>query len=121
LLKTIYEFFRNFTSWKNKKSAQIRVIRVIRVQKLFFFSFLYLFLVFASRPPLGGIDNGAGGFAQGWHTALLGNDREQHLHSLEKLWPLGACKGTQSCRQFFELSSFERKIFVAMLRKNAIL
>jgi hypothetical protein len=30
------------------------------------FSF-FLFIFFASRPPLGGIDDGAGGFAQGGH------------------------------------------------------
>jgi hypothetical protein len=43
------------------------------------------------RPPLAGIDDGAGGFTQDGHTALRGNDREQRLHGLEKLWPLGAC------------------------------
>jgi hypothetical protein len=58
---------------------------------LFYFSF-YLFFFFASRPPLGGIDDGAGGFAQGGHAALFGNDVEQWLRNgLEKLWPLGTC------------------------------
>lgn len=83
---------------------------------------LYLFIFFASRPPLGGIDDGAGGFAQDPPVRVLfGNDGEQRLYGLEKLWSLGACKGPQRCRQFFKLRSFERKIFVAMLRKNAIL
>ncbi len=58
-----------------------------------------------SRPPLGGIDDGTGGLAQSGRAALLGNDREQRLYGLEKLWPLGACKGPQRCRQFFKLSS----------------
>jgi len=75
------------------------------------------------RPPLGGIDDGAGAFAQDppMRVALRGNDGEQRLYGLEKLWPPGACKGPQRCRQFFKLGSFERKIFVALLRKNAIL
>jgi len=57
---------------------------------LFYFSF-YLFIFFASRPPLGGIDDGAGSFAQDGRAALLGNDGEQRLNGLEKLWPFGAC------------------------------
>ncbi|KAA0227854.1 hypothetical protein EDS67_14920 [candidate division KSB1 bacterium] len=40
-----------------------------------------------SRPPFGGIDDRAGGFAQDRAAVLrLGND-------LAKLWPLVACKG----------------------------
>jgi hypothetical protein len=54
------------------------------------------------RPPLSGIDDGAGGFAQGWFSALFGNDGEQRLYGLEKLWPLGACKGSKSYRLFFK-------------------
>jgi hypothetical protein len=42
-----------------------------------FFSFpLSLFIFFASRPPFGGIADGAGGFAQRGHAALFGNDRK---------------------------------------------
>ncbi len=59
-----------------------------------------------SRPPLGGIDDGTGGFAQSGDAALFGNDGEQRLHGLEKLWPLCACKGPQRCRQFFKLMLF---------------
>jgi hypothetical protein len=69
------------------------------------FSF-FLFIFFGLRPPLGGIDNGVGGFAQRRDAALLGNNGEQRLrYGLEKLWPLGACKGPQCCRQFFKLRS----------------
>jgi len=61
-----------------------------------FFSFIF----FASRPPVGGIDDGAGGLAHGWHTALLGNDREQRLYGfLKKLWLLGACKNIKLCAE----------------------
>jgi len=45
----------------------------------------FLFIFFSSRPPLGGIDDGAGGFAQRRDAALLGNDGEQRLYGLEKL------------------------------------
>ncbi|MGH7492569.1 MAG: hypothetical protein ACREOO_09250 [bacterium] len=58
-----------------------------------------------SRPPLGGIDDGTSSFAQHLDTALFGNDREQGMYGLEKLWPLGACKGQQHCRQFYKLRS----------------
>jgi hypothetical protein len=67
--------------------------------------FFIFFFFFASRPPLGSIDDGAGGFAQRGRAALCGNDGEQCLYGLEKFWPLGACKGSQRCRQFFKLSS----------------
>ncbi|KAA0227857.1 hypothetical protein EDS67_14935 [candidate division KSB1 bacterium] len=77
-----------------------------------------------SRPPLGGIDYGAGGFAQRRDAALRGNDGEQRftrgikpsnsdeypghnlsngVNGLEKLWSPGARKGPQRCRQFFKL------------------
>jgi hypothetical protein len=58
----------------------------------FFSVFLFsLFVFFASRPPLGGIDDGVGGFAQDPPVRVLrGNDGEQRLYDLEKLWPLGA-------------------------------
>jgi len=70
----------------------------------FLFS-LYFFIFFALRPPPGGIDDGAGGFAQSGHAALRGYDGEQRLDGLEKLWPLGACKDPQRCRQFFKRRS----------------
>lgn len=57
------------------------------------------------RPPLGRIDDGTGGFAQGWRAALLGNDWEQSLNGLERLRLLDAYKGPQPCRQFFKLKS----------------
>ena len=56
---------------------RIRIIRVIRGQGIS--------PQIASRPPLGGIDDGAGGFAQRRGAALLGDDREQRLDALEKL------------------------------------
>jgi hypothetical protein len=72
---------------------------------LFFSLSFYLFIFFASRPPFGGIDDGAGGFAQHGRATLFGNDGEQRLDGLEKLRPLGACKGSQTRRQFFKLRS----------------
>jgi len=63
--------------------------------------FLFSLLIFfALRPPLGGIAAGAGGFAQDGPAlrVLLGNDGQQRLYGLEKLWPLGARKGPQRCR-----------------------
>ena len=41
-------------------------------------------------------------------VALRGNDGEQHLYGLEKLWPLGARKGPQRCRQLFIVCDIER-------------
>jgi len=47
--------------------------------------FLFIFFIFfASRPPLGVIDDGAAGFALDWRAALRGNDGEQRLTPLDK-------------------------------------
>ncbi len=73
----------------------MKKVPVTRVSLQMQFAFESIFLlralslsVFASRPPLGGIDDG--GFAQDGHAALSGNDGEQGLYGVEKLWPLGA-------------------------------
>jgi hypothetical protein len=78
----------------------IRVIGVmLRTQsafKNFSFSLFNLFLFFASRPPFGGIADGAGGFAQRGHAALFGNDGEScwikpffEMSALAKDYPTG--------------------------------
>jgi hypothetical protein len=49
---------------------------------------LFLNINVELRPPLGGIADGAGGFAQDERAALFGNDGEQRLTPLDKaiLW-----------------------------------
>jgi len=72
-------------------AQQLCKIKTQAADVIFFFFSLSLFIFFASRPPLGGIDDGAGGFAQsGYAVCRLGNDGEQRLYGLEKLWPFGA-------------------------------